>query len=167
MISATTFAILLQLPTSPLAGWTAVRWLPRLPMGLAMGVTAAALIYSPPGRRSGAHMNPAVTLAFLRLGKISAPDAIAYLVAQFTGAAIGVGLTVPLFHGLAGDPSVNYVATAPGAGGFAAAFGGEAAMSFLLMLTVLLMSNTARAARFTGIAAATLVAAFIVIEAPL
>jgi aquaporin Z len=40
-------------------------------------------------------------------------------------------------------------------------------MSFVLMLTVLLMSNTARTAPFTGLAAASLVAAFIVIEAPL
>jgi len=167
MVSATTFAILLQLPASPLAGWTTYGWVARLPMGLAMGLTAAALIYSPPGRRSGAHMNPAVTLAFLRLGKISAPDALAYVVAQFTGAAAGIALTIPLFRGLAGDPSVNYVATAPGIGGSAAAFAGEAAMSFLLMLTVLLMSNTTRAARFTGLAAATLVAAFIVVEAPL
>src|SRR5690242_18008085 len=102
MVSATAFAILLQLPTSPLAGWTASEWLARLPLGLAMGMTAAALIYSPLGRRSGAHMNPAVTLAFLRLGKISAKDAFAYVVAQFTGAAAGVGLTIPLFHGLAG-----------------------------------------------------------------
>lgn len=167
MVSATAFAILLQLPTSPLAGWTTSEWLARLPMGIAMGLTAAALIYSPPGRRSGAHMNPAVTLAFLRLGKISLPDAVAYVVAQFIGAAVGIGLTIPIFHGLAGNPSVNYVATAPGINGSLAAFGGEVSMSFLLMLTVLFMSNTTRVARFTGVAAAGLVAAFIVIEAPL
>ena len=38
-------------------------------MGLAMGSTAALIIYSPWGQRSGAHMNPAVTLTFFRLYK--------------------------------------------------------------------------------------------------
>ena len=45
-------------------------------MGIAMGLTAVALIYSPLGARSGAHMNPAVTLTFLRLGKIAPVDAV-------------------------------------------------------------------------------------------
>ena len=40
--------------------------------GVAMGLTAIALIHSPWGKRSGAHMNPAVTLTFLRLGKTPA-----------------------------------------------------------------------------------------------
>src|SRR5512143_1888889 len=119
MISATAFAILLQLPTSPLAGWTTSSWASRLPMGVAMGLTAAALIYSPFGRRSGAHMNPAVTLVFLRLGKITATDALAYVVAQVVGAVVGVGLTIPLFHGLPADPAIDYVATAPGISGVA------------------------------------------------
>jgi aquaporin Z len=46
----------------------------RLLIGVAMGLTAMALIYSPWGRRSGAHMNPSLTLTFLRLGKVAAGD---------------------------------------------------------------------------------------------
>ena len=38
--------------------------LQRTLIGVAMGLTAIAIIYSPWGRRSGAHLNPAVTLAF-------------------------------------------------------------------------------------------------------
>ena len=52
MISAVAFAIVLQHPRSPLAGWTTLPPLARAPMGLAMGLTNVALIYSPAGRRS-------------------------------------------------------------------------------------------------------------------
>src|ERR1700733_10235708 len=38
-------------------------------LGLCLGATLTLLIYSPWGRRSGAHLNPAVTLGFLRLGE--------------------------------------------------------------------------------------------------
>ena len=43
-------------------------------MGLAMGVTAVSIIYSRWGQRSGAHMNPAVTLTYFRLGKVAPAD---------------------------------------------------------------------------------------------
>ena len=44
--------------------------------GIAMGVTAIALIHSPWGKRSGAHMNPAVTLTIQRLGKTNRWEAL-------------------------------------------------------------------------------------------
>src|SRR5207244_2055139 len=47
----------------------------RALMGVLMGLTAVGLIYSPWGKRSGAHINPATTLTFLRLGKVSGRDA--------------------------------------------------------------------------------------------
>jgi aquaporin Z len=167
MISASGFAVALQHPASPLAAWTSSPLLARVPMGLAMGLTAAALIYSPLGQRSGAHMNPAVTLTFFRLGKIATGDALAYVAAQFAGGAVGVAIAVPLFRDLPADPSVNFVATMPGAAGVAAAFVAEAAISFLLMATVLTISNARRFQSLTGAAAALLVASFIVFEAPL
>ena len=60
----------------------------RLIMGLAMGATAVLIIHSPMGKRSGAHFNPAITLTYLRLGKIAGWDAVGYIVGQFLG---GVG----------------------------------------------------------------------------
>jgi aquaporin Z len=167
MLSAAVMATLLQHPASPLSGVIEPSWLQRLPMGIAMGLTAVALIYSPLGIKSGAHMNPAVTLTFLRLRKIAPADAAAYIVAQFVGGAAGIVLASVVLAGLPAHPSVNFVATQPGGAGIAAAFLGEAAISFVMMTLVLTMTNDARAARFTGIGAGLLIVTFIVIEAPL
>ena len=139
----------------------------RVPMGLAMGLTAIALIYSPFGARSGAHMNPALTLTFFRLGKVSGQDAIGYVAAQFTGGALGILTAIWLFRGLPADPPVNYAATIPGTDGDGVAFAAEAFISFLMMSTVLYVSNTPRLARFTGFFAGSLVALYIIFEAPL
>ena len=167
MVSAVCFAILLQHPRSPVSGWMGWTRLGRLPMGLAMGATAVALIYSPPGRRSGAHMNPALTLTFFRLGKISAVDAGGYIAAQFAGGAAGVCAASLIFSTLAADAAVNYVATTPGPAGAPWAFAGEGVISFVMMLTVLAVSNTPRLAPLTGLSAGLLVATFITFEAPL
>ena len=59
MLSAATAATLIQHPASPIAGWTASPLAARVAMGVSMGLTCVALIYSPLGARSGAHMNPA------------------------------------------------------------------------------------------------------------
>jgi aquaporin Z len=172
MLSAVAFAVLFQHPASPLASQPVASADPRtvierLPMALAMGLTAAAIIYSSPGRRSGAHMNPAVTLAFFRLRRITAIDAFGYVAAQFAGGIGGVSLAVAWLRPLPAHPAVNYVATIPGPAGIGAAFVAEAAISALLMLMVLTMSSSTLLARWTGAAAAVLVTAFIAIEAPL
>jgi aquaporin Z len=170
MLSAAGFATLLRHPSSPLAPVITSIVPPlvgRVPMGVAMGLTAAAIIYSPLGGRSGAHMNPAVTLTFLRLGKIRARDAAAYVVAQFVGGAGGIVTATWLLRGLPSHAAINYVATVPGPSGAIVAFAAETAISFGLMLTVLGSSNTARLARFTGLFAGLLVAVYITIEDPL
>ena len=167
MVSAATMTSLLEHPASPARALVPDPTMRRAAMGLAMGLTAAALIYSPWGRRSGAHNNPAVTLTFFRLGKISGRDTVGYVAAQFIGGAAGIALAALLLHPWIAHPSVNYVATMPGPGGAALAFAAEAAISFVMMLVVLTASSHARAARFTGLIAALLIACFITFEAPL
>jgi aquaporin Z len=166
MISAASMSTLLQHPSSPMAGWIKAPLLQRVPMGLAMGLTNAALIYSPLGARSGAHMNPAVTLTFLRLRKIAPLDAAGYVVAQFAGGLAGIAIATWALAGLPAHPAVNYVATVPGPAGPAIAFTAEIVISFLLMLVVLRLSNTPQLARFTGIGASVLVATYIIFESP-
>lgn len=167
MVSAAAFATLLRHPLSPLAAWMPAPYVQRVPMGAAMGLTLMAIVYSPLGRRSGAHMNPALTLTFLRLGKVAAIDAAAYVVAQFVGGVAGIAAATLLLAGLPAHPSVNFIATVPGAYGAAAAFAAEAAISFGMMLLVLTVSNTTRLMRLTGVCAGILLATYIVVEAPL
>jgi aquaporin Z len=135
--------------------------------GVAMGLTAVALIHSPWGKRSGAHMNPAVTLTFLRLGKTNGWDALFYVIAQIVGGTIGVLVVAGLFGQAFTAAPVNYAATMPGDQGPVIAFIAELVISAALMFVVLSLSATERFARFTGIAAGILVALYISFEAPL
>ena len=167
MVSAATMTVMLEHPQSPLRGAIPEPTTRRVLMGLAMGLTAASIIYSPWGRRSGAHMNPAVTLTFFRLGKIAARDATAYIGAQFIGGVAGIGLASLALARWISDPAVNYVVTAPGIFGHGAAFVAEALISFVMMLVVLTTSNQRRVAPFTGVIVAVLIATFITLEAPL
>ncbi len=167
MVSACVFGAVLGHPASRVVHALPDPLARRLLMGLAMGVTAVALIYSPWGRRSGAHLNPATTLTFWRLGKIATPDALAYAGAQVVGGVAGVLLAALLVGSALAHPDVRYVVTVPGAGGRAAAFAAETAITFLLMTVVLHVSNRASLARFTGLAAGALVALYITVEAPI
>jgi aquaporin Z len=135
-------------------------------MGLMMGLTAIAIIYSPWGQQSGAHINPAVTLTFWRLGKVATWDALFYVLAQFLGGALGVLVVLALLGDAFADPPVSYLATMPGAAGTAAALLAEAAISFGLMLVILLTTNTPKLMRLTGVFAGCLVALYITVEAP-
>lgn len=167
MLSACLFATLLFY-----ADWPVVTSIPgqfprRVLMGLAMGSTAIALNYSPWGKQSGAHYNPAVTLTFTRLGKIAPFDAAAYVVAQFLGAVLGVCLATFIVRGMLADSSVHFAVTRPGPRGVLVAFGAEAVISWILMTVVLTVSNRQNLARYTGLFAGLLVATFIILEAPL
>lgn len=167
MISACVFGTLLWHPGSPVHDLVADGYPRRAIMGVAMGLTLIAIVYSPWGKRSGAQMNPAFTLAFFRLGRISRRDAAGYIAAQFAGAIVGVMIARALVGAALGHPAVNYVATTPGVLGRTVAFASELAISGALMLSVLTISGSPRWARFTGVSAALLVALYITIETPL
>jgi aquaporin Z len=136
-------------------------------VGMAMGLTAIAIIYSPWGKQSGAHFNPSVTLTFWRLGKVAHWDALFYVVAQFVGGIAGVLVAGSILGARIAHPSVNYVATQPGMTGVAVAFLTEVLLSFGVMTVVLTVSNTPRLARFTGLCCGLVVATYISIAAPL
>jgi len=166
MISAAVFSTLLGNPRSPLVAIVPDADWRRAAIGIAMGLTAVALIYSPWGRRSGAHMNPAVTLTFWRLGRVARWDGVFYIAAQFAGGVCGVWLAAEVLRDAFRAPPVAYVGTHPGMHGAAAAFAAEFAISALLMTVVLRVSNAPRYSNYTGLCAGLLVAVFIALEAP-
>ncbi len=165
MVSACGFGALLWHPDSPAAQAIPDGLLRRLLMGLAMGGTAVLLIYSPWGQRSGAHMNPAFTLTFLRLGRVAPWDAAFYVAAQFLGGLAGVVLAATLLGPVLSHPMVRYVVTAPGPS-VTLAFLAEAAMTFVMMTMVLNLTAGAHE-RLTGLFAGALLCGYITFETPI
>lgn len=139
----------------------------RAIVGLLMGLTAIAIIYSPWGQRSGAHLNPAVTLTYAVLGKVHAPDVAGYMAAHFIGAVAGVFVARRLWGSRIMHEAVQCAVTQPGWLGVRGAWLGEFVITAVLMTTVLYASNTPHLMAFTGLFAGALVATFILVEAPL
>jgi aquaporin Z len=166
MISASVFTIVLEHHRSPL-----VALMPpfarRVLMGLAMGLTAAAIIYSPLGARSGAHMNPSVSLAFVRLGKLPPADAAFYLVAQFIGGIAGMVAASAVLGRFLAEPSVHFVQTRPGGAGVLVAALAELMISFITFSVLLRVAARPQTMRLVGTAAGALVMLNITFEAPL
>jgi aquaporin Z len=167
MLIASLCATVLEHPASPVRAAVPDPVARRALMGLAMGSTVIALVYSPWGRRSGAHLNPALTLTFWRLGKVRGSDVAGYVAAQLVGGVAGTLLAAAVIGAALAAPEVNYIATVPGAAGRAGALAGEVAIGFTQMTAVLWLSNTPRLAPRTGLVAGVLVAIYIVVEAPL
>jgi aquaporin Z len=166
MISACAFGVLLEHPELPLRRSIESGLVRRMLMGLAMAGTAMTLIYTRWGRRSGAHMNPATTLAFLWLGRIHPVDAAGYIAGQFIGGVAGVSLVVLTMSEQVRHPSVNYVSTLPGMYGLVAAWTAEFVIAFLMLTMVLNVNRFPRLAPYTGCFAGLLVGLYITFEAP-
>lgn len=98
MVSAVVFTAILEHHSSPVRQVIADPFLRRMLIGIAMGLTAIGIIYSPWGKQSGAHINPSVTLTFFRLGKVKPWDAFFYIIAQFIGGLAGVLLVAAVIR---------------------------------------------------------------------
>jgi aquaporin Z len=167
MISVCMFVTIFGSPASPAYNLIPSAFLRTLFIALAIGATLTALIHSPWGKRSGAHMNPAITLAFLYLGRIRRWDAVFYILAQAVGGTLGVAIVASIAGSWFTDPPVLYAVTVPGPRGVTVAFIAEAVTSFVLMGAILAFTTSPRLVRFTGLAVGLLVVVFMIIESPL
>jgi aquaporin Z len=139
----------------------------RTAIGIAMAATIATIAYSPWGRRSGAHCNPALTLTFFGLGKVAAGDACGYISAQFAGGLLGVFAVAAMWRVALAHPTVHWYVTTPGHYGTSAAFIAEAFVAATLMATILATMRSARWRRWTAVCAALIVALAISFESPI
>jgi aquaporin Z len=152
-------------PGSPVASVVADRSARLLITGLLFAGTGSLVAVSPLGRRSGAHLNPSVTLAFWRRGHMHPHDLVGYIGAQIAGAFAGTALVRWCWGAKA--RSVDLGVTQPGHGiGDAAAVGIEALMTFLLVAGILVMVSSARSARWTPLMVWILVATLVWQGAP-
>ena len=138
----------------------------RLITGLLFAGGATAVVYSPLGQKSGAHINPAITLAFWQLGKFPAKHVLPYLIAQLAGAAAGVAVALALCGDLL--RSVEFGATTPGEGWtWGVALAAEIACTFALAFLIFVCVNKPRVASKTGLLAGGLVVLMVTVEAPI
>lgn len=168
MMNAAWITTVLEYPGSFVHQSIERNFLRRIPLGIAMGIVIAIIIYNPGGKRSGAHINPAVTWAFLRLGKIGKRDAFFYTVFQFLG-AIAAAFTM---KAVLGEPfaheKVRYAMTLPAPGhGFGVAFAAEFVITFILMYVVLVFMSNKKLEKLTGVAVAFLIMVYLWFETPL
>ena len=167
MFFACGFATLLQHPASPVRQLVVNSFFRRIVMGLLIGATVIAIVMSPLGKQSGGHFNPAITLTLYRLRKVAPWDAIFYAAGQFLGAIVSVVIATYALHGAPSNDMLRYAVTAPGVYGTGAAFLGELTISFILMATILLVTNRKTVARHMPYFVGALYAIFIAIETPL
>ena len=76
-----------------------------VPIGLAFGLAVMAMAYAV-GPVSGAHLNPAVTLAVWSAGRMSANEAIGYIVSQIVGGIVGAFILWIILTGKGGGYDV-------------------------------------------------------------
>jgi aquaporin Z len=146
-------------------------WLPispaerRLLNGFLVGVVGAAIAYSPIGRISGAHINPAMTLAFWLEGMLCWQDAGCYLAAQLLGGALGAALLLVFWGGI--GASDHWAATIPeGTVPIAFVVGGEAFCTFLLVALVFFFASRHSTQPYTPLVGPPLFAILSWLEAP-
>jgi glycerol uptake facilitator-like aquaporin len=85
-------------------------------VGAAVALLLAGLILSPPGRASGGHTNPAISLAMWRFGVFPGAGVIPYSIAQLLGSVLGVVAARTVWGHIVAEPPVVYAALQPGPG---------------------------------------------------
>jgi aquaporin Z len=167
MVSACFFGAMLFSPNS---SWHQVipdETTRNILMGIAMGSTALFIFYSPWTAPSGSHINPVVTLTFLRLDKMCRYDAMFFIIFQFIGGTLAVYMMQFLMGTVLTAMPVNSVVTIPGKYGNVWALVTECVIAFITMTMVLFTSASNRFKKYTRIFAACLVCCWVIFAGPI
>jgi aquaporin NIP len=108
-------------------------------IALVFGLIVMAMVYAA-GHLSGAHLNPAVTLAFVVTRHFPRTEALAYLAAQLAGALIAAGLLAAIWP----SQPAALGASIPTVG-IGSAFAYEAVLTALLMFVIMAVATDTRA----------------------
>lgn len=119
------------------------------------GLVVMAMIYSF-GEHSGAHFNPAVTIAFWLSKNFPAKEILPYILAQLAGAFFASGILRFLF------PADQYLGTTLPAGSEMQSFVLEFILTFMLMLVIL---HVAKGSKEQGMFAGLAIGAVVLLEA--
>jgi len=119
--------------------------------GLLFAGSGSLVAISPLGRLSGAHLNPAVTLAFWTSGHVSRSDLLGYLASQVLGALLAVGVLRLAWGQVAVGLQDGRTSPHPGVSPWAAV-GIEALMTAILVGAIFGFTSSARTARWTPLA---------------
>lgn len=164
MLAACAFGVLVLHPSSPLARSIESPLARRATLALLASAFGLILANTPLGRRTGPHLNPAMTLTFLRLGRINIRDAFGFIIGQFVGGILGVLLAWLLLGAPARDN--NFSTTTPGPFSLMTAWLAEFVVS-LLIVAVVFTSNRSRFVRFTSVISAMLGWSIATFESPI
>ena len=136
----------------------------RAVTGFLFGTTGCLITVSPVGKISGAHINPAISVAFWLRGKMKTSVMVGYVCSQLTGAVIGC---LPLLWWGNQGKSIHYGLTAPGHPGLLAAFMGEMLTTICLITTVFVFVGSPKLRNYTPFTMPFLYGFMVWLEAPL
>jgi aquaporin Z len=146
------------------------RWIPSesarlLITGILFAGSGSLIAISGIGKRSGAHLNPSVTLAFWVGRKMHRGDALGYILAQFAGATLGAAAVAFIWNRYA--MSVNFGMTLPGESyGRWRAFGAEFLMTWGYISLIFYFVSHRNLMRKTPLMNWLVVATLVWVEAP-
>jgi aquaporin Z len=136
-------------------------------IGVTAGLVVVAVSFSPLGRRSGAHLNPAVTIGLWLQKVTGCADLAGYCTAQVAGGIAGVAAARAWGVQVARAP-VHWAVIVPAAWmPQMAAAGVEAVATFVQLILIFAVLVSVRYHRWAPLVAGVMLAAFIVTVAPL
>ncbi len=124
--------------------------LSTLLIAFAFGLVIVAMAYSI-GNVSGCHINPAVSLAMLILGKLEIKDFVGYILAQVIGAIAGAGVLVFMFGSNASLGTNGYGAASALGINAGQAFVVEVILTFVFVIAIIGVTSKIENSAVAGI----------------